>query len=347
MDENSHGNPKAVDDNVFGSDGEDFFSALDQDVNGLVQDDEPETKQAATPGIQDPANNKKAETVSQSSEVNTELENLKKRYSDSSREAQQLKAQLDQLKPYAPVLEAMKQDENLVSHVKDYFQKGGQPTDDIRKQLSLEEDFEFDPDEMVSNPNSDSRKVFDSMVNNIVNKKANEVVNQQRAAIAQSQQQQTQAAQAKEFMEKHGMTKVEFQEFAREAQAKIANGGITYDDAADGRVQTILGVPVHVSDFLSNDEACDKDYGSGYGHQPTDGTALGDDDNSTSIFALQFGPKALSGVQSMPITVEKFAKLETKDAARTRIKWYPSIMVQSIISCAKLTGLQPAGTVTS
>ena len=230
MEENTQGNPKAVDDNVFGSDGEDFFSALDQDVNGLVQDDEPETKQAATPGIQDPANNKKAETVSQSSEVNTELENLKKRYSDSSREAQQLKAQLDQLKPYAPVLEAMKQDENLVSHVKDYFQKGGQPTDDIRKQLSLEEDFEFDPDEMVSNPNSDSRKVFDSMVNNIVNKKANEVVNQQRAAIAQSQQQQTQAAQAKEFMEKHGMTKVEFQEFAREAQAKIANGGITYDD---------------------------------------------------------------------------------------------------------------------
>ena len=125
-------------------------------------------------------------------------------------------------------------------------------------------------------------------------------------------------------------------------------GGITYDDAADGRVQTILGVPVHVSDFLSNDESCDKDYGTGtYGHQPTDGTALGDDDNSTSIFAIQFGPKALSGVQSMPITVEKFAKLETKDAARTRIKWYPSVMVQSIISCAKLTGLQPAGTVTS
>jgi len=125
-------------------------------------------------------------------------------------------------------------------------------------------------------------------------------------------------------------------------------GGITYDDAANGRVQTILGVPVHVSDFLSNDESCDKDYGSSaFGHQPTDGTALGDDDNGTSIFAIQFGPKALSGVQSMPITVEKFGKLETKDAARTRIKWYPSIMVQSIISCAKITGIAPAGTVTS
>ena len=124
-------------------------------------------------------------------------------------------------------------------------------------------------------------------------------------------------------------------------------GGLAYDDSADKRVQTILEVPVHVSDFLSNDEACDKNYGSGYGHQPTDGTALGDDDNSTSIFALQFGAKALSGVQSMGITTEKFAKLENKDGARTRIKWYPGLMMQSIISCAKLTGLQPAGTVTA
>jgi len=124
-------------------------------------------------------------------------------------------------------------------------------------------------------------------------------------------------------------------------------GGLTYDESANKRVQTILEVPVHVSDFLSNDEACDKDYGNGYGHQPTDGTALGDDDNSTSIFALQFGAKALSGVQSMGITTEKFAKLENKDGARTRIKWYPGLMMQSIISCSKLTGLQPAGTVTA
>ena len=124
-------------------------------------------------------------------------------------------------------------------------------------------------------------------------------------------------------------------------------GGLTYDESANKRVQTILEVPVHVSDFLSNDEACDKDYGNGYGHQPTDGTALGDDDNSTSIFALQFGAKALSGVQSMGITTEKFAKLENKDGARTRIKWYPGLMMQSIISCSKLTGIQPAGTVTA
>ncbi|KKK99289.1 hypothetical protein LCGC14_2634230 [marine sediment metagenome] len=122
-------------------------------------------------------------------------------------------------------------------------------------------------------------------------------------------------------------------------------GGITYSDAANGRIQTLFEVPVAVSDHLSNDESCDKNYGNGYGHDPADGTALGTDENGTTIFALQFGPKACSGVQSLPITVTKFSKLEGKDGKRTRIKWYPGIMCESIISCAKLTGVAPTGTV--
>lgn len=128
----------------------------------------------------------------------------------------------------------------------------------------------------------------------------------------------------------------------------LAAGGISYGDFADRRVQTLFEIPVTVNDHLSDDESCDKDYGSNeFGHQPTDGTALGNDDNSTTIFALQFGPEMLSGIQSLPVTVEKFARLENKDGKRTRIKWYPGIMIQSIISCAKLTGLQPGGTVTA
>lgn len=126
----------------------------------------------------------------------------------------------------------------------------------------------------------------------------------------------------------------------------LAAGGISYGDFADRRVQTLFEIPVTVNDHLSDNESVDKDYGSSdYGHDPTDGTALGNDDNGTTIFALQFGPEMLSGVQSLPLTVEKFTRLENKDGKRTRIKWYPGIMIQSIISCAKITGLAPAGTV--
>lgn len=120
-------------------------------------------------------------------------------------------------------------------------------------------------------------------------------------------------------------------------------GGITKTDIQGKSVQTLFDIPVAVSDYISDDESCDLDYNSSnYGHNYADGTGLGDDDNSTSIFVFQFGPKALCGVQSMPITTEKFAKLETKDASRVRIKWYPSIMIQSVISCSKITGISNA-----
>lgn len=128
-------------------------------------------------------------------------------------------------------------------------------------------------------------------------------------------------------------------------------GGITKGEAGGKTVQTILDIPIAVSDVLSNDESCDLQYGTNeaaaavYGHDNTDGTALGNDDNSTSIFVLQFAPQAFCGIQSLPITVEKFAKLETKDASRVRIKWYPSIMLQSVITCSKVTGVDPDGAV--
>lgn len=128
-------------------------------------------------------------------------------------------------------------------------------------------------------------------------------------------------------------------------------GGITKSEVQGKSVQTLFDIPVAVSDFLSDDESADLQYGTNeagtavYGHNYADGTALGDDDNATSIFVLQFAPNAFCGLQSLPITVEKFVKLETKDASRVRIKWYPSIMLQSVITCAKVTGVDPDGTV--
>ena len=210
---------------------EDFFSALEDSVNGIVQEPEqPEMKTEATSGNQSPNQTVTNEAaVSQGSE-GIELDNLKKRYSDSSREAQNLRAQLNELKPFVPVLDAMKQDSGLVNHVKDYFENGGNVSPDFKKQLKLDDDFQFDPDEMISNPDSDSRKVFDKMVGNMVNKKADEIMssqekmNQQKAYSGQVQ------AQAREFMERHGMTPDEFKAFTNEAKSRIQQRGITFED---------------------------------------------------------------------------------------------------------------------
>ena len=229
--ESTQGNPEAVDNAVLGSEGDDFFSALEDSVNSMVQEPEkPETKAEATPENQ--GSNQTVETeasVSQSSD-NIELDNLKKRYSDSSREAQNLRAQLNELKPFVPVLDAMKKDSGLVNHVRDYFESGGELNSDVKKQLNLDDDFSFDAEEMLSSPDSDSRIVFNKMVDNIVSNRLQES-NQQ---MANENQKKVYSAgvqkQASEFMERHGMTSDEFNAFTNEARERIKINGITFED---------------------------------------------------------------------------------------------------------------------
>ena len=231
MEDNTQGNPKAVDDAVLGSESDDFFTALDQDVNGLVQDEEvtPQAQAQETPQV-DPRQEANVTNGAQPSE----LDNLKKRYSDSSREAQNLKAQLDELKPYVPVLNAMKKDNGLVSHVRDYFDNGGEVSKSIKDELKLGEDFEFDPNEMVSDPNSDSRKVFDAMVNKSVNQKVNQkasqILHEENARAQQEAYKNQLSQQAREFAQRNGLTKDEFVNFMQEAQHKFNTQGMTFDD---------------------------------------------------------------------------------------------------------------------
>jgi len=124
----------------------------------------------------------------------------------------------------------------------------------------------------------------------------------------------------------------------------LAAGGITYEDRANKRVQTMFGVPVGPSEYVSDAENCDKDFGTYFGYEPT--TPAATSDTSTSIFLLSFGPKQCCGTQNGTITIVPIGDLETKDASRWRIKWYVSCMLQSIISCAKVTGISPSGVVT-
>ena len=234
MKDDTQGNPEAVDDAVFGSESDDFFTALDNSVNSLVNEGDDNvtsnTKTEATPGNQDSNTVKGNVTDGAQNSNDSSYNNLKKRYSDSSREAQSLRAQLNKLKPFVPVLDAMKKDEGLVSHVKDYFQNGGQVSKSVKEKLNLDEDFTFDPDDMVNNADSDSRKVFTSMVDNIVQQRAGQIIQGQKQEQAQANYKNHLNGQAKSFMERNGLTKDEFTAFVNEAQHKFQNEGMTFDD---------------------------------------------------------------------------------------------------------------------
>ena len=198
---------------------EDFFSALENQVNGAISDSNfvsEETSQPADPNIVQ----NETQTVSDTS---AELEQAKKRYSDSSREAQKMKAQLDELKPFIPVLDAMKQDSGLVDHMKTYLQNGGNVPTNVKDELKLGEDFEFDTDDMINKPESDSAKVFQTMVDKVVNKRANEILQQEEQKAQQVKQNIDYQNKAKQFMEERGMNEDEFLGFVEQAKEKMSN----------------------------------------------------------------------------------------------------------------------------
>lgn len=230
LNENAVGNPDtnqeqvAVDDAVFGSP-DTFFEALDDQVNGAIIDKgEPEQ---ATPQVE---GSDVAGTDVEVSQGDEDVENLKKRYSDSSREAHRMKAQLDELKPFVPVLEAMKNDSGLVDYVRDYFVKGGKVPTNIKERLSLDEDFEFDVDEMVNDEFSDSRKVMDAIVDRKVNSEITRVIGEERQKAHQMGRNLRARKEAQELMNEFGMNEEQFGDFIDDARIYYKNNGISYKD---------------------------------------------------------------------------------------------------------------------
>ena len=60
----------------------------------------------------------------------------------------------------------------------------------------------------------------------------------------------------------------------------------------------------------------------------------------STIYALRFGEGAVCGATNQGIQVERVGTLETKDALRTRIKWYCSMVDFNVIARAALIGVK-------
>jgi len=154
---------------------EDFFEALDKSVNAGILD-EPS---------QSTSDNNSGNTLSSPSEVqpqvSTNVETIKKRYSDSSREAKRLNGKLQELEPYMPILDAMRDDPNLITHVRNYFEGGGQTPENMAQKLNLPEDFSFDADDAFATPDSDSAKVLGATIDGIVQRRLGKALQGQRS----------------------------------------------------------------------------------------------------------------------------------------------------------------------
>ena len=142
---------------------DDFFSALDSSVNGGILD---EPSQLTSDLISDNTLSSPSEVqpqVSDPTEV-VDVETIQKRYSDSSREARRLNSELQELQPYMPILDAMRDDPNLI----------------MAEKLNLPEDFVFDADDAFATPKSDSAKVMGATIDGIVERRLGKALQGQK-----------------------------------------------------------------------------------------------------------------------------------------------------------------------
>ena len=95
-------------------------------------------------------------------------------------------------------------------------------------------------------------------------------------------------------------------------------------------VQLWNGIPIGIHDYILDT------------HTLVDGLeTLSTGGNCSVIYAVQFGEGALCGLTAPGhLTVEPIGNLETKDASRTRLKWYCSMALFSSIKAAALIGVQ-------
>ena len=197
----------------------DFFSELENSVNGMQTDGEAKPKEVTQQDVGPEKVTHKPQDGPDTEDNGSE--SWKKRYSDSSREAVKLRGELDNLKPFVPVLEAMKNDSGLVEHVRDYLQSGGKPAPSIQERLKLDEDFVFDPQDAVTDTASDSAKLMNAHVDNIVQQRVGQMINAEKQNAQKVQHQANKRSEEQAFKEKHKMTDEQFTDFVGQAKQHV------------------------------------------------------------------------------------------------------------------------------
>jgi len=193
---------------------DDFFADLDRSVNSGILE-EADTSVSSASGDNKPQH-VQGEGQTQGQE---QVETLKQRYADSSKEGKRLSGKLNELEPYVPIINAMKDDPNLVTHVRNYFEGGGQTPKNMKEQLKLDEDFVFDPDEAVSDPGSDSARVLQSTIDGVVQKRLSDTLGRQKA-------ENQRLSQESDFRQRYEMNEDEWSDFRDFAKQKT----LTLDD---------------------------------------------------------------------------------------------------------------------
>jgi len=260
----------------------DFFDALETQVNGAIQDAPAEQAEVQEPVSEQvtPQVDSSSREVPQNPNWEDESNPYKVRYSDSTREAQRMKAENDKLKPYESLIGVLEQDAELVDIVRGYLDKGTKP--DMKQSLDLGDDFVFDMDEAISDPNSKSAQVFNTIVDKRADQKAGDRIAAERQKAQQAAQKRNMQSQTKQFVDANGMNKDEFSELSKWAQThQLSWDDINYlknRDKANAKIAN--NSKQQVLDQMKNVQSMPATASAAGGENP------GDRDHNDSIFDL-------------------------------------------------------------
>ena len=260
----------------------DFFDALETQVNGAIQDAPTEQAEVQEPALEQvtPEVDTSPREVPQNLNWEDESNPYKVRYSDSTREAQSLKAENDKLKPYESLIGVLEQDAELVDIVRGYLDKGTKP--DMKQSLDLGDDFVFDMDEAISDPDSKSAQVFNTIVDKRADQKAGDRIAAERQKAQQAAQKRNMQSQTKQFVDANGMNKDEFSELSKWAQThQLSWDDINFlknRDKANAKIAN--NSKQQVLDQMKNVQSMPATASAAGGENP------GDRDHNDSIFDL-------------------------------------------------------------
>ena len=197
-----------------------FFNEIEKEVNSSVIDST-EATQSPNSGPEQVTHNTQDDgsgTVKSQSNDSTDWE---KRYKDSSRQAVKWRDKYQEVEQFVPVLDAMKNDSGLVDHVRDYLENGGAPAKSIQEELKLGDDFIYDQQEALTDPESDSAKVMNAHVDKLVQGRVGQMLGAEKERAKQMVAAQKRSQEEKAFKERNNMSDEDFTNFKARAQEHV------------------------------------------------------------------------------------------------------------------------------
>jgi len=198
-----------------------FFNVLDDNLNIQKELPTPTPEQVTSQNV----NPDVAGNQGNDESLEARLKRAEDGWAGSSTEAKRLKAEYDKLQPFKSVINFLKEDSGAVEHLQNYLKDGGEVPKSTRDQLNLDDDFVFESNDM-DNPDTDTGKLVEHLVDGRAKKIVNETLQQERQRVVTAQHRQTLSNERAAFMQKMNFNDEQMK--ALEDQA--GQRKLTYDD---------------------------------------------------------------------------------------------------------------------